>query len=186
MYESDLALLFLLNSNNGFTNFAPFIVDVLMKTTDEPKLGQENPPANEKQAIAPHLTQNSKDIVAYHFCQAADPNTLKLGQTFCDRPCSSRSFHPARIETIPIANPSIRRGSQISAHRVDYAADVNPLKVSKMEFARWVNKNCEFDQLILEYGTPSELAWVHISCDPRLKRQVLKTVSRGGYVPVHL
>lgn len=38
----------------------------------------------------------------------------------------------------------------------------------------------------LSNGTSSEPAWIHISCDPRLKRQVLKTVPRGGYAPAHL
>jgi len=33
-----------------------------------------------KSAIAAHLTQTRKDIVAYHFCQADDANTLKPGQ----------------------------------------------------------------------------------------------------------
>jgi hypothetical protein len=33
-----------------------------------------------KSAIAAHLIQTRKDIVAYHFCQATDSNTLKPGQ----------------------------------------------------------------------------------------------------------
>lgn len=40
--------------------------------TGEPGVG--------KSAIAAHLTQTREDIVAYHFCQATDPNTLKPGQ----------------------------------------------------------------------------------------------------------
>ncbi len=33
-----------------------------------------------KSAIASHLIQNRKDIVAYHLCQAADLETLKPGR----------------------------------------------------------------------------------------------------------
>ena len=40
--------------------------------TGEPGVG--------KSAIAAHLTQTREDIVAYHFCQASDSNTLKPGQ----------------------------------------------------------------------------------------------------------
>ena len=98
-----------------------------------------------------------------------------------------QALGPIRITSgyrSPPLNTAIR-GSRTSAHMQGYAADVNPLKVSKMEFAKWVKNNCKFDQIILEFGTPSEPAWIHVSCDPRGKRQVLKTV-RGGYAVASL
>lgn len=76
-------------------------------------------------------------------------------------------------------------GSLTSAHMHGFAADVLPLKASKLVFARWVKANCLFDQIILEYGTPSDPAWVHVSCDPRARGQVLRADS-GGYRPVQI
>lgn len=54
--------------------------------TGEPGVG--------KSAIAAHLTQTRKDIVAYHFCQADDVNTLKPGQIV-------RSLSAQLMKTLP-------------------------------------------------------------------------------------
>lgn len=76
-------------------------------------------------------------------------------------------------------------GSPTSAHCIGHAADVIPLRASKMEFARWVAANCRFDQIILEFGTDEEPAWVHVSADPRDRRQILRATPRG-YFPAKL
>lgn len=94
---------------------------------------------------------------------------------------------PLRINSgyrSPALNTAIR-GSRNSAHMQGYAADVNPLKVSRMEFAKWVKNNCKFDQIILEFGTPSEPDWIHVSCDPSGRGQIIKTVP-GGYAAARL
>jgi len=54
--------------------------------TGEPGVG--------KGAIAAHLIQTRKDIVAYHFCQADDANTLKPGQIL-------RSLSAQLMKTLP-------------------------------------------------------------------------------------
>src|SRR5262249_44570312 len=77
-------------------------------------------------------------------------------------------------------------GSKTSAHCLGYAADVTPLSSSKLSFARWVKDNCRFDQIILEYGTKEQPAWVHVSCDPRSRGQVLRILKGTGYLPVDL
>lgn len=102
-----------------------------------------------------------------------EPARLKLG--------------PLRINSgyrSPALNKAIR-GSSTSAHMQGYAADVNPLKATKMDFAKWVKNNCQFDQVILEFGTPREPAWIHVSCDPKRRKQVIKTVP-GGYAVAHI
>ncbi|OLE52669.1 MAG: hypothetical protein AUG51_17000 [Acidobacteria bacterium 13_1_20CM_3_53_8] len=71
-------------------------------------------------------------------------------------------------------------GAKHSAHMQGYAADVIPLHVSRIEFAKWVARNAQFDQIILEFGTPGEPAWIHVSCDPRFRKQILRT-AHGGY-----
>ena len=77
-------------------------------------------------------------------------------------------------------------GSKSSAHMLGYAADVIPLNTTKMTFAKWVAANCNFDQIILEFGTPAEPAWIHVSCEPPMRKQILKTVEGGGYAPAQL
>jgi hypothetical protein len=54
-----------------------------------------------------------------------------------------------------------------------------------MEFARWVKANCKFDQIILEFGTNEEPAWIHVSVDPRMRRQVLR-INKSGTTTVTL
>jgi hypothetical protein len=98
-----------------------------------------------------------------------------------------QALGPLRINSgyrSPALNTAIR-GSRTSAHMQGYAADVNPLKVSRMEFAKWVKNNCKFDQIILEFGTPREPDWIHVSCDPNRRGQVIKTVP-GGYAAARL
>lgn len=79
-------------------------------------------------------------------------------------------------------------GSATSAHCLGFAADCEPLMVSEIEFARWVAANCEFDQIIMEFGTfpNGDPAWVHVSSDRRNRKQILRTVRGGGYAPVNL
>ncbi|MCP9494263.1 MAG: D-Ala-D-Ala carboxypeptidase family metallohydrolase [Pyrinomonadaceae bacterium MAG19_C2-C3] len=84
-------------------------------------------------------------------------------------------------------------GSLTSHHVSGWAADVQPYDVSKLEFAKWVKTHCRTDQIILEFGQVLvsgviEPAWVHVSCHPRLRGQVLEINSRTGgkYVPVKL
>jgi uncharacterized protein YcbK (DUF882 family) len=83
---------------------------------------------------------------------------------------------PLRISSgyrCPALNKAVG-GSKTSAHMQGYAADVIPLSASKLEFANWIKFNCKFDQIILEYGTPSNPSWIHVSCDPKGRRQFFR------------
>lgn len=77
-------------------------------------------------------------------------------------------------------------GSPTSAHKFGFAADIIPLKVSKIEFAKWVFKNVDFDQIILEFGKEDDPAWIHVSADPRYRRQVLQILHGETYKAVTL
>ena len=71
-----------------------------------------------------------------------------------------------------------------SAHIFGYAADFTcpsfgtPLEVAK----KIAGSNLKFDQLILEGVSQSkpEGVWVHISCDPDNRRQLLTAKFKGG------
>ena len=68
------------------------------------------------------------------------------------------------------------RGVISSAHCLGFAADFDPPPgMSDYEAARTIaDSDLKFDQLILEYG------WIHISFDPRLRREVLTKKSAAA------
>ena len=95
-------------------------------------------------------------------------------------------LEPARFALGPIKISSGYRcselnqrigGSKTSAHMLGFAADLIPLKVTKLELAKWLSKNVEYDEIILEYGTLQEPAWIHISSDPRNRRELMRIVN---------
>lgn len=80
-------------------------------------------------------------------------------------------------------------GARNSAHRQGFAADVVPVNVGTKQLAKWVNDNREFDQIILEFGTVDNPRWIHLSADPRNRKQVLIATSSSGvtvYTPTQL
>jgi hypothetical protein len=85
----------------------------------------------------------------------------------------------------PALNAAIG-GSSSSAHMIGYAADVVPLGTTKVAFAKWVKANCTFDQIILEFGTIAEPAWIHVSADPRARGEVLRKLANTGYELIQL
>lgn len=64
-----------------------------------------------------------------------------------------------------------------SDHRQGYAADIIPVSVGTRAFAVWVAKNCEFDQIILEFGTSDNPNWIHVSAAPRNRKEILRATS---------
>lgn len=77
-------------------------------------------------------------------------------------------------------------GSSTSAHMLGYAADVVPFSTTKLAFAKWVKAHGAFDQIILEFGTIAEPAWIHVSCDPRARKEVRRKLSNTPYELIHL
>lgn len=86
-------------------------------------------------------------------------------------------------------SPKLNRavgGSKTSAHCLGWAADVIPLEATKLAFATWVARNCDFDQIIWEYGSKYEPAWIHVSADPRNRKQILRILAGTGYQEIQL
>lgn len=77
-------------------------------------------------------------------------------------------------------------GSKTSAHQVGFAADILPVKATKLEFAKWVVANTVFDQVILEFGTHLNPDWIHVSADPRFRKQVLEILKGTAYIPIKI
>ena len=74
--------------------------------------------------------------------------------------------------------------SHTSAHIFGYAADFTcpafgtPLQVAK----KIAESNLKFDQMICEGAAPylPDGKWIHISCDPKNRREVLTATFKGG------
>jgi hypothetical protein len=76
-------------------------------------------------------------------------------------------------------------GSSTSQHMEGQALDIDADmygKITNKQIFEYILQNCEFTQLIWEYGTEEEPNWVHVGYDPKnLKNQVLKVTKSGGY-----
>lgn len=81
---------------------------------------------------------------------------------------------PIRVSSFyrsPAVNAAVG-GSKTSQHRTGEAIDMqgtNGLRNS--EIFEYIRKNLEFDQLIWEYGTTKEPAWVHVSYTAKRKNR---------------
>lgn len=66
-------------------------------------------------------------------------------------------------------------GSNTSQHSLGQAADIEVDGVDNRTLAKWIERNLQFDQLILEgakRGDPNA-GWVHVSYGPRHRKSVL-------------
>lgn len=75
-------------------------------------------------------------------------------------------------------SPALNRaigGSVKSQHCKGQAADFEIPGVSNVEVARWIHRNLNYDQLILEFYTPGQpnSGWVHVSWTAPYRNQEL-------------
>ena len=91
----------------------------------------------------------------------------------------------------PVLNSAIG-GSATSQHCKGQAADFEVPGISNVELARWMHRNLNYDQLILEFYTPGDpnSGWVHVSWRGAYRNQELtaRRVRKWGrwrteYVP---
>lgn len=79
-------------------------------------------------------------------------------------------------------SPEVNRlvgGSVTSQHVKGEAMDIK-LPNRNKELFDYIRNNLTFDQLIWEFGTDTEPAWVHVSYTTNNRNQVLKAVKSGG------
>lgn len=81
-------------------------------------------------------------------------------------------------------SPAVNRavgGSKTSQHVFGQAADIEVPGVANGDVARWIARNVDFDQLILEFYTPGQpnSGWVHVSWRPSDRRKQTLTAKRG-------
>lgn len=145
--------------------------------------------------------QLSKDFQLWEFVTSQtaerygiDNNPAEEAVQHLTRLCA-KILQPARDKLGPLKISSGYRcpelnsrigGSPTSGHKLGYCADVLPVNCSKLAFARYVSKNCDYDQIILEFGSSSEPAWIHVSADPRNRGQILRILPGTGYQDISL
>lgn len=73
-------------------------------------------------------------------------------------------------------------GRRFSQHLEGKACDFHVVGVDHISVAKWIDENCEFDQLILEFVDPTgKKGWVHVSYDEgRNRGQVLWAHREAG------
>lgn len=139
-----------------------FTLEELTESQTAARLGLDNTPPED---IVANLRQLCETIL--------EPARQALGPLRI----SSGYRAPAVDDAIPRGTPNARP----SAHRLGYAADVVPVGVGKLTFAHWVSTMVPFDQVILEYGTRENPAWIHVSAAPALRGQILRILTGTGY-----
>lgn len=76
-------------------------------------------------------------------------------------------------------------GSQTSQHSLGEALDLDADiygGVTNQEIYEFIRDNLEFDQLIHEYGSESNPAWIHVSYrEGNNRKQILRCYGRGSY-----
>ena len=71
-------------------------------------------------------------------------------------------------------------GAKTSQHVQAQAADLKYSGGNDVLF-RWLVENVEFNQIIWEFGTDAEPAWVHVSyVQGNNKKQILKAIKQNG------
>jgi hypothetical protein len=69
-----------------------------------------------------------------------------------------------------------------SQHCLGEAVDMEVLSVSNLQVALWIQNNCDFDQLILEYYTgEANSGWIHVSYKDGSNRKQVLTFDGKSY-----
>mgnify|MGYP001128764684 CR=1 FL=1 len=102
---------------------------------------------------------------------------------YFDSPIGVTSFY--RSEALNRALRGSLRSSHIKGEAMDLDADVYG-GLSNKDIFDYISDNLEFDQLIWEFGSDENPAWVHVSYSRDNNRmQRLKAVKNGGKTTYH-
>jgi hypothetical protein len=141
--------------------------------------------------ISPHISyaEATKSRTAVRRGLDNTPNAdqlaaMKLVATACFEPLREWHGKPIGISSFfrsPAVNKAVK-GSKNSDHMrgcaIDIDADVFDNGITNADIFNWLRANVEFDQLIWEYGTDEQPAWVHVSYRASgNRRQVLRISS---------
>jgi putative chitinase len=140
-----------------------FVLRDFIKSETAIRKGIDNTPTTDHKIALKHVCEKILEPVYAHFQQDIRINS------------SYRS---------PKLNAAVG-GSNKSQHCNGEAIDFEIDGLPNPELAKWVSKNCDFDQLILEFYNPKEgpnSGWVHASYTAKgvNRHQILTAVMEGG------
>ena len=138
-----------------------FSLAEMVKSQTATRKGIRNEPSTEHVENLIHLAEAVLQPVRDHFGKAVVISSGYRSPELCEAIGSSSKSQHARGE----------------------AADFEIPGVDNMQLAMWINKNCNFDQLILEFYEPGDpnSGWVHCSAVREGSRaQVLKASKVEG------
>ena len=140
-----------------------FVLKDFVKSETAIRKGIDNTPTTDHKIALKHVCEKILEPVYAHFQQDIRINS------------SYRS---------PKLNAAVG-GSNKSQHCNGEAVDFEIDGLPNPELAKWVSKNCDFDQLILEFYNPKEgpnSGWVHVSYTAKgvNRHQILTAVMEGG------
>ena len=138
---------------------ANFSLGELTKSQTATRKGIDNTPDDQQLASLVSLCENVLQPVRDHFGK------------------------PVRISSglrVPELNTAIG-GSTTSDHCKGMAADIEVPGVDNLELAKWIVANTSVRQVILEFYSPPDGGWVHVSYDlADNKKQVLTAAKKNG------
>ena len=138
---------------------ANFSLGELTKSQTATRKGIDNTPDDQQLASLVSLCENVLQPVRDHFGK------------------------PVRISSglrVPELNTAIG-GSTTSDHCKGMAADIEVPGVDNLELVKWIVANTSFRQAILEFYSPPDGGWVHVSYDlADNKKQVLTAAKKNG------
>ena len=136
--------------------------------------------AMKKERISKHITYNeatrSETAKALGIDNTPNKKELENIKRVAEEifePLRKWAGHPIRINSC-FRNEATNRaigGSKSSAHRYGLAFDLDSLgKKTNAELFKWMEKNLKFDQLIWEFDTEENPAWIHVGiCEYKKK-----------------
>ena len=142
--------------------------------------------------ISKHISEKeaTKSVTALRLGIDNTPNGDAIANM---KELAEKVFEPLRKHVNgPIKINSFYRGSELnkaiggsanSQHCKGQAVDIECPGTPNYDVAKWIEENCEFDQLILEFYTPGipDSGWVHVSYKPEGNRKsVLTAMKENG------
>lgn len=131
-------------------------------STTAKRLGIDNTPNAEQMSNMRYVAENVFQPIREHF----------------GVPIYISSFY--RSEALNRAIKGSSSSTHIKGEAIDLDADVFG-RINNAQIFNYIKDNLEFDQLIWEFGTDDNPAWVHVSLSKRNNRnQILKAIKVGG------
>lgn len=131
-------------------------------STTAKRLGIDNTPNAEQMSSMRYVAENVFQPIREHFSV----------------PIYISSFY--RSEALNKAIRGSSSSTHIKGEAMDLDADVFG-RINNAQIFNYIKDHLEFDQLIWEFGTDDNPAWVHVSLSKRNNRnQILKAIKVGG------